>query len=207
MVHQVPKVRGGLVAAVDRELVVGVRCLGPGPPVDVGSDPDRLDVPQPREVVAVGRDDHLQRPVGPPLPELRAPLEREEGVARELLPLLSLLLVRARAVERARRRRALRDVYYRGNGRERRERRPEAPRGRFTLLMAAPPSQFAEGSHVTSCTPTGRVQTNWVGIGFWAALRSAAPHRSAVNRSQPQQFQFKLAIANKSLQARPRRLA
>ena len=108
-------------------------------------------------------------------------------------------------LRQVRERRALRDVYYRGNGRERRERRPEAPRGRFTLLMAAPPSQFAEGSHVTSCTPTGRVQTNWVGIGFWAALRSAAPHRSAVNRSQPQQFQFKLAIANKSLQARPRR--
>ena len=64
--------------------------------------------------------------------------------------------------------------------------------------MAAPPSQFAEGSHVTSCTPTGRVQTNWVGIGFWAALRSAAPHRPAVNRSQPQQFQFELAIATKA---------
>ena len=125
-------------------------------------------------------------------------LNAKRGVARELLPLLSLLLVRARAVERARRRRALRDVYYRGNGRERRERRPEAPRGRFTLLMAAPPSQFAEGSHVISCTPTGRVQTNWVGIGFWAALRSAAPHRSAVNRSQPQQFQFELAIATKA---------
>ena len=66
----------------------------------------------------------------------RAVLARRPGLRPSLAP----PVVRRAAVAG---RQARRDVDRGCYQRERRERRPEAPRGRLTRLMAAPPAQFA----------------------------------------------------------------